>query len=99
MQKDAAHTPLLFERTGITYLHTAEGARYASKQDWRRSAQTYREAIALRPDESDAYFNLGAALNNSGHYMEAAQRYLEAKERYLLGSDGWAEATVWLSTC
>ena len=27
--------------------------------------------------------------------MEAAQRYLEAKERYPVGSEGWAEATVW----
>ena len=28
-----------------------------------------------------AYFNLGNALNQSGHNVEAAQRYLEARER------------------
>eukprot|EP00964_Phaeocystis_antarctica_P111975 scaffold76206_cov52-Phaeocystis_antarctica.AAC.3 len=72
----------------------AEGARYAFKQDTRRAAKAYREAIALRPDEPEAYFNLGAALNNSGHYVEAAQRYLEAKERYPVGSEDWAEATA-----
>eukprot|EP00964_Phaeocystis_antarctica_P062233 scaffold37272_cov60-Phaeocystis_antarctica.AAC.2 len=61
----------------------AEGMRYLSKQDWRRAARTYREAIALRPDRPAAYHNLGAALANSAHDVEAAQRFLEAKERYL----------------
>ena len=41
-----------------------------------------------------AYANLGVALMNSGHYVEAAQRYLEAKERYLVGSERWAGATA-----
>ena len=72
----------------------AEGARYCSKDDWRRAARTSREATALKPDEPEAYFNLGAALNNSGHYVEAAQRYLEAMERYPMGSEDWAEATA-----
>ena len=70
----------------------AEGSRYALKQDWRRAARACREAIALRPDAPDAYFNLGAALANSGHDVEAAQRFLEAKERYPVGSVHWARA-------
>ena len=72
----------------------AEGMRYGSKHDWRRAARTYREAIALRPDEPCAYASLGGMLMNSGHYVEAAQRYLEAKERYLVGSERWAGATA-----
>ena len=72
----------------------AEAARYASRQDWRKAAKSLREAIALRPDEPVAYFNLGAALSNSGHRVEAAQRYLDAKERYSVGSEDWAEATA-----
>jgi len=72
----------------------AEGARYASLKDWRRAARAYREAIALRPDDPTAYYNLGAALNNSEHQVEAAQRFLEAKERYPVGSEGWARATA-----
>jgi tetratricopeptide (TPR) repeat protein len=68
--------------------------RYASKQDWRKAAKAYREAIALRPDEPGAYYNLGAALCNSGHFVEAAQRFLEAKERHPVGSEGWAKATA-----
>ena len=42
----------------------------------------------------DAYLNLGVALSNSGHYVEAAQRYLEAKERYPVGSEHWAQTTA-----
>jgi tetratricopeptide (TPR) repeat protein len=72
----------------------AEGSRYASKEDTRRAARTFREAIALRPDRPMAYFNLGAALANSGHDVEAAQRYLEAKERCPVGSEEWAVATA-----
>eukprot|EP00964_Phaeocystis_antarctica_P039121 scaffold22374_cov48-Phaeocystis_antarctica.AAC.1 len=72
----------------------AEGTRYGSQQDTRRAARAFREAIALRPDWPAAYFNLGAALGNSGHYVEAAQRYLEAKERYPVGSENWAVATA-----
>ena len=72
----------------------AEGARYASKDDWRRAARANREAIALRPNEPSAYFNLGSALNNSEHLVEAAERYLEAKERSQVGSEWWAKATA-----
>ena len=82
-------------RSGDKYMElVAEGLRYASKQDWRRADRAYREAIALRPDGPVAYFNLGAMLSDSGHYVEAAQRYLEAKERHLVGSEYWAQATA-----
>ena len=72
----------------------ADGARYASKDDTRRAAKAYREAIALRPDEPAAYYGLGAALNSSAHRVEAAQRFFEAKERYPAGSVMWARATA-----
>ena len=73
----------------------AEGARYFSQQDLRRAARAAREAIALRPDEPEAYYNLGSALANSGYVVEAAQRFLEAKERCQVGSRHWAAATAW----
>ena len=72
----------------------AEGLRYASKEDWRKAARSFREAIALKPDDPTAYLNLGSMLSNSGHSVEAAQRYLEAKERYPVGSEDWAKATA-----
>ena len=69
-----------------------EGIRYSSKQDYRKAAKSFREAIALIPEEPVAYFNLGNALANSGHTVEAVQRYLEAKERHPVGSEYWAQA-------
>ena len=82
-------------QTGDAYQELlAEGARYGSEDDTRRAARAFREAIALRPDKPEAYFNLGVALDNSGHEVEAAQRYLEAMERYQVGSVYWAEATA-----
>ena len=87
--------PRIAAQTGDKYDELlSEGARHASKDDWRKAARTYREAIALKPEEPEAYANLGAALKNSGHDVEAAQRYLEAKERYPVGSVDWAEATA-----
>ena len=77
----------------------AEGSRYGSQQDMRRAARAYREAIALRPDEPEAYFNLGAALANSAHHVEAAQRFLEAKERYPVGSESGQRPRHRPSTC
>ena len=72
----------------------AESARYSAKHDWRRAARACREAIALRPDRPVAYYNLGAALINSGHRVEAAQRFLEARQRYPVGSEHWLMATA-----
>ena len=81
-------------QTGDKYSELlAEGLRYDSKQDRRRAGRAYREAIALRPDKPVAYLNLAAALNDTGHTVEAAQRFLEAKERCPVGSDLWADAT------
>ena len=98
LQRDreaAERTARRAAQTGDAYLQLlAEGGRYLSTEDTRRAARAFREAIALRPDEPMAYYNLGAALHNSGHAVEAAQRYLEAKERYPVGSGRWAETTA-----
>ena len=72
----------------------AEGTRFLSKQDWRRAAKANREAIALRPDDPSAYYNLGGVPSISGHKVEAAQRFLDAKERREVGSEAWAVATA-----
>ena len=72
----------------------AKAALYNSKNDSRRAGKAYREAIALRPDEPLAYYNLGSVLKNSGHFVETSQRYLEAMERSEVGSELWGNATA-----
>jgi tetratricopeptide (TPR) repeat protein len=91
----AEGTARIAAQTGDAYSELlAEGMRYLAKEDWRRAARAFREAIALRPDRPEAYHNLGAALANSEHIVEAAQRFLEAKERFPVGSKAWAQATA-----
>ena len=72
----------------------AKGTRYAAKEDWRKAGKAFREAIALRPDDPTAYFNLGAVLDISGHSVEAAQWFLEARERVPVGSDRCGERSA-----
>ena len=82
-------------QTGSEYSElVAKGLRYESKQDHRKAGKALREAIALEPDRPLAYYNLGVALDSSGHYVEAAQRFLEAKDRCQMGSEAWAKATA-----
>ena len=64
---------------------TYEGARYASKFDWRRAGMVYREAIALRTNQPEAYFNLALTLFYSGQVVGAAHCFLGAKERLPVG--------------
>ena len=93
-REDTEEEARIAAQTGDKYHELlAEGARYLDNDDWRRAGKAYREAIVLRPDRPDAYYNLGSALYNSAHIVEAAQRYLEAKERMPVGSEQWAEAT------
>ena len=94
-REQAEETARLAEQTGDDYDELlAEGMRYGSEQDTRRAAKAFREAIVLRPDEPEAYANLGIALASSGHFVEAAQRFLEARERVPVGSEHWARATA-----
>eukprot|EP00964_Phaeocystis_antarctica_P077018 scaffold47711_cov55-Phaeocystis_antarctica.AAC.3 len=94
-RETAEEVARLAAQTGDAYDELmAKGARYMSKDDWRRAGKVYREAIALRPNQPVAYHNLGTVLANSGHVVEAAQRYLEARERYPVGSEPWARATA-----
>ena len=94
-RKAAEEQARIAAQTGDVYSELlAKGVQYGSQQDTRRAAKAFREAIALRPDRPDAYYNLGAVLANSGHVVEAAQRYLEARERSPVGSAEWVKATA-----
>merc|ERR1740139_19951 len=71
------------ESSGSEYMRlVAEGARHMADQNFHKADKTFRKAIALEPGRPGAYFNLGAALTNSGHNAEAAPLYLQAAARY-----------------
>ena len=64
-----------------------------SGEDWQ-CVGALRQALAQRPDEPGAYYNLGVALTRSGNYTEAEQRFLEAKDLYAVGSQDWKDAVA-----
>merc|ERR1740139_1017539 len=81
------------ESTGSEYSRLlAEGTRHGADLNCHKADKTFRKAIALEPDQPLAYFNLGVALNSSGHHAEAAPLYLQAAARYPVGSEDWADS-------
>jgi len=87
--------PVLTVQAGDAYSKLmAEGTQHRSNEDWHNASRCYREAIALRPELPEAYFNLGNLLSRLSHTMESAVMFLEAKERMPVGSETWARATA-----
>merc|ERR1740139_1174028 len=83
----------LAESTGSEYSRLlAEGTRHGADLNCHKADKTIRKAIALEPDQPLAYYNLGVALNSSGHHAEAAPLYLQAAARHPEGSEGWANS-------
>jgi predicted TPR repeat methyltransferase len=51
------------------------GMTLFAQKKWNEAIQAYQSAIDLRPDYTDAYYNLGLALNNAGRRPEAMNTY------------------------
>src|SRR5690348_5851131 len=47
------------------------GRDYFAKQQWQEAANAFQQAIALRADYLDAYYNLGLALNKMNRLEQA----------------------------
>ncbi len=83
------------EDSGSEYLEVmAEAARRFAEGDYRQAGMTLNYAIALEPDEPEAYYNLGVALTNTGRHGKAAESFLQAAARDLHGSALWADSTA-----
>ena len=81
--------------SGSEYLEVmAEAARCFAEGDYRRAGMSLNYAIALEPDEPEAYYNLGVALTNTGRHGKAAESFLRAAARDLYGSAPWADSTA-----
>ena len=79
--------------SGSEYLEVmAEAARCFAEGDYRRAGMSLNYAIALEPDEPEAYYNLGVALTNTGRHGKAAESFLKAAARDLYGSAPWADS-------
>ena len=53
------------------FLHNIRGASNASMKRYDAAIESYRKAIKIKPDDADAYANLGDALREKGELHEA----------------------------
>jgi len=58
----------------------ALGDEYFAKQEWPRAAESYRKAIAIKPNDDGLHTKLGHALYSQGLQTEANREYQKARE-------------------
>jgi Flp pilus assembly protein TadD len=51
-----------------------------AKQDVDRAIAQYQQALTLRPEDSNAHYNLGIALQEKGETDRAAREYEKARQ-------------------
>ena len=59
-------------------LHARLGNLYVRQQQWQQASETYRQAIALKPDMGTVHRDLALVLNRLGKPNEAAHHLFEA---------------------
>ena len=64
------------KRSFSYWLHKGYVADYNKEYD--KAISFYLRSIELKPDDADAYFNMGIAYNNQGNYPKAIESYEKA---------------------
>jgi tetratricopeptide (TPR) repeat protein len=59
---------------------TALGDEYFARQQWKQAADTFRKAVALKPNDDNLHTKLGHALYSLGSQDEANREYQKAQE-------------------
>lgn len=61
-------------------VQVALGDEYFARQQWPRAAESYRKALALKPNDDGLHTKLGHALYSQGLQTEANREYQKARE-------------------
>eukprot|EP00934_Nitzschia_sp_Nitz4_P006725 Nitzschia sp. Nitz4//scaffold35_size145790//60193//61827//NITZ4_003023-RA/size145790-processed-gene-0.234-mRNA-1//-1//CDS//3329549103//6715//frame0 len=83
--KQLLHKALQMDPTDAGDIHEALGVIYNVKKDYDEAAQSFRKALATRPDDYQLWNKLGATLANgsqSDQALPAYQRALQLKPKY-----------------
>jgi tetratricopeptide (TPR) repeat protein len=59
-------------------LHNIQGATNAALGKYDAAIESYKQAIKIRPDYADAYYNMGISLQDQGNLGEAIDSYKQA---------------------
>jgi tetratricopeptide (TPR) repeat protein len=54
------------------------GVAYNELGKYQKAINAYKEAIKIKPDYHEAYYNMGVAYNGLGKYQKAIDAYKEA---------------------
>ncbi|MDC1418517.1 tetratricopeptide repeat protein [Candidatus Thioglobus sp.] len=66
---------LIKDHPNESLLFNIRGACYATLNQPEEAIKNYKDALAIKPDYSDASYNLGNALKSLGHLEEAVKSY------------------------
>jgi Flp pilus assembly protein TadD len=56
------------------------GNAFMAKNDFDQASKHYRQALAIRPDDLNAHYNLAIALQQEGQLEQAAREFEEARK-------------------
>ena len=71
-------TALLERFPNSSFLHNISGVVYKGLGQLDTSIESYKKALALKPDHANAYYNMGNALKERGKLEEAIEAYNKA---------------------
>jgi tetratricopeptide (TPR) repeat protein len=76
-----------------------QGKLFAAGQDMISAIASYDEAVKIKPDYHQAWYNRGNALRNLGQFEEAVASYDEAMkikpDDHQLGTTGVMRCVIW----
>ena len=94
-RSEAEHAAQRAEETGDEYDgRFAAALALMAEEDHHAAAKAWRKIIKLLPEQPEAYWNLGVALDRSSRPVEAVQMYLKAMELNEDDTEDWAESVA-----
>ncbi len=79
------------------------GAAYNKLTEYQQAINAYKKAIEIKPDYSDAYYNMGVAYNNLKEYQQAisaCKKAIEIEPELINHSKttNWGAIKAWINT-
>ena len=70
--------PLVSLFPNTIFLHNLQGASNSASNNQDAAIDCYKKVIKIKPDDADAYYNMGNSLNEKGNFDAAIESYKQA---------------------